>query len=89
MKLFALFSALSLSLTSLTASAATQQPREEMSRWGQIVSATWPLAQANVGLCGSVTGPVLGYMQVGSRSIVAIPFQTKTARPLPGCLLTT
>ncbi len=66
MKLFALFSALSLSLTSLTASAATQQPREEMRRWGQIVSATWPLAQANVELCRSITAPVLGYMQVGS-----------------------
>jgi hypothetical protein len=54
------------SLTSLTASGATVQPREEISRWGQISSAAWPLAQANVELCGQTTGPALGFTQVGS-----------------------
>ena len=60
------FVAAIFSLASITANAGTQQPREEIARWGQISAAAWPLAQANAELCGETTGPALGFAQVGS-----------------------
>ena len=62
----AVFVAAIFSLASITANAGTQQPREEIARWGQISAAAWPLAQANAELCGETTGPALGFAQVGS-----------------------
>lgn len=55
-----------LSAVSLSTSAADIQATPEFTRWNEISAAVWPLAEANVELCGSAVGPALGFNAGGS-----------------------
>lgn len=65
MKSVIIITAIILSAIS-SAAGASQPPAPEYSRWSEISAATWPLAQANVELCGQAVAPSLGFNAGGS-----------------------
>lgn len=64
--LFATAATFSVSAKEQSDGAMSAEVRQEFARYVQINSAAWPLAQANVELCGSAVGPAMGYFTGGS-----------------------
>src|SRR5690606_26616212 len=64
--LFATAATFTVSAKEQNDGAMSAEVRQEFARYVQINSAAWPLAQANVELCGSAVGPAMGYFTSGS-----------------------
>ncbi|MCW0399245.1 M48 family metallopeptidase (plasmid) [Xanthomonas sontii] len=66
MKKLVSLAGLVLATAAASATASTPQINPEFARWNQISAAVWPLAQANVELCGAAVVPSLGFSVGGS-----------------------